>query len=103
MIIRLRYFFTFIFIFSFYNILANADIIQKIEINGNERISNETIILFSEISLDQKIEKQNLNNILKKLYQTNFFSNVSLSFNENTLFINVQENPIIENINYNGI
>ena len=47
MIIRLRYFFTIIFIFSFYNILANADIIQKIEINGNERISDETIILFS--------------------------------------------------------
>ena len=26
-----------------------------------------------------------------------------MSFNENTLFINVEENPIIENINYNGI
>ena len=103
MIIRLRYFFTIIFIFLFNIILANADIIKKIEINGNKRISDETIILFSEISLDQKIEKQNLNNILKNLYQTNFFSNVSLSFNENTLFINIEENPIIENINYNGI
>ena len=57
-------------------------------------------LYYFQISLGQ-IEKQNLNNVLKN-YIKQIFSNVSLSFNENTLFINVEENPII-NINYNGI
>ena len=80
-----------------------ADILKKIEIIGNERVSDETIKLFSNISLNQKIEENDLNEILKKLYDTNFFNDVNLNFVKNTLTIKVKENPIIENINYEGI
>ena len=34
---------------SFLNNLAYAEVIKKIEIFGNERISNETILMFSDI------------------------------------------------------
>ena len=37
------------------------------------------------------------------MYETNFFDNVSVSFKENTLSIVVSENPIIENIRYEGL
>ena len=80
-----------------------ADIIKKFEIVGNERISDETIKLFSKISLNQKIKESDLNEILKNLYNTDFFKDVSIKFIENTLTIKVEENPIIENINYKGI
>ena len=44
-----------------------------------------------------------LNNVLKKLYKTNFFKKIKLKIDNNTLLINVLENPIIENINYTGL
>jgi len=90
-----------IFIFKF-NLLF-ADTIKKIEIFGNDRISIETIKLFTNISLNDEIKKNTLNEILKNLFETGFFNDVSINFNENILTINIVENPIIENITYNGI
>ena len=43
-----------------------------------------------------------LNDILKNLYDTNFL-NVGVSFQETTLFINVEEAPIIDNVEFVGI
>ena len=80
-----------------------AAILEKIEIKGNNRVSSETIKLFSKVSLKDNIDKENLNEILKNLYDTNFFEDVNVSFNDNILIINVIENPLIENINYEGI
>ena len=91
-----------IFFLNFFN-FSFAEVVKKIEISGNDRISEETIKLFSEVKINDNLEKENLNEILKKLYETNFFSNVSVSFSENILFLNVVENPIIEKINYEGI
>ena len=66
-----------------------AEIINKISIDGNERISSETIQMFSGVSLNDDLFDNDLNEILKKLY--------------NTLLIEVKENPIIQNIYYEGI
>ena len=59
----------FIFFFLFFN-LVKAEVINKIEVTGNERISDETIILFSGVKIDQNINQNYLNNIIKKLYET---------------------------------
>ena len=92
--------FLIIFLFS-----SNAfsDILNKIEIKGNDRISNETIKLFISVDIDDKIDDVKLNNILKDLYSTNFFKDISVNFEDQVLLINVVENPIIENIFYNGV
>ena len=42
--------------------------------------------------------KKDLNNLLKKLYDTKFFKDVNLYNDKGNLIINVIENPIIENI-----
>ena len=83
--------------------VANAEILKKIEIIGNERIPKNTILMFSDITVGDKIENIDINNILKKLYDTNFFSNISISLNENILNINVSEYPIVQNVNIEGI
>ena len=81
----------------------NAKNINNIEIKGNERIPDETILMFSQIKIGDILNDDSLNNILKKLYETNFFEDVSVFLNKNQLTIIVKENPIIENIFYNGI
>ena len=90
-----------IFVVTFH--LAKAEIVKNININGNNRISDETIIMFSKIKINEDVNMFVLNQILKDLYETNFFKNVSLDIKNNILYINVEENPIIENIIYTGI
>ena len=64
-----------IFIFNFGNV--KSEIVKKIEINGNQRISNNTILMFSEINIGDDVDKLELNSILKNLYKSNFFENRS--------------------------
>ena len=80
-----------------------SDILNKIEIIGNDRISDETIKLFINVELKDEINDAKLNDILKDLYVTEFFKDIKLKFNNQTLLIYIQENPIIENIFYNGV
>ncbi len=80
-----------------------AEVVKKIEINGNERISNETILLFSQVNINDDLKSSDLNNILKKLYDTNFFQNITVNLENKILTILVEESPIIENITYKGI
>ena len=80
-----------------------ADIINKITISGNERVNTETIKMFGGIKVGENLNSNDLNKILKNLYETNFFENVNISINESILLINVTENPIIQNLIINGI
>ncbi len=80
-----------------------ADKIEKIEFEGNDRIPDETILMFSNISLGDKVNNKTINSILKNLYETNFFKNINVTFIENLLKITVDENPLIEKIDFKGI
>ena len=60
-----------IFLFSINSILK-AEIINKIEIEGNNRISSETIKMFSGVSIKDDLSDNDLNKILK-IYMTQIF------------------------------
>ena len=92
-----------IIFYIFFLTCVYSEIIDKISINGNDRISNKTVQMFANIELKDEISNNKLNQILKDLYETNFFENVKVQFENNTLTIVVNEYPIIQNINYNGI
>ena len=94
----------FFFIFLFLLIAGSkAEIIEKIDVSGNQRISIETIKMFSGVSVNDNVSEKDLNEILKKLYNTNFFDLVSVKIDNKKLFIKVKENPIIQNIIFEGI
>ena len=83
--------------------LSHSEILKEIKINGNERITDEIISMFSDIELGQDVKNSDINNIIKNLYETNFFNNVSVTLNNSIILINVDEAPIIENIIITGI
>jgi len=82
---------------------ANSDIIKKFSISGNERVSDETIIIFSKLKIGNKINDSILNESLKDLYLTNYFEDIKISDNNGIVFIKVKENPIIQSVKINGI
>ncbi len=53
--IRILYFLIFFFIFI---TKSHAEIIKKIKIDGNERITDETIIVFSKIEIGSDLNEK---------------------------------------------
>ena len=80
-----------------------AEKVLKIEISGNDRIPPETIKMLSNINLGDDVSPKQINNLIKELYETNFFKNIEISLENNILSLFIEENPIISSIKINGI
>jgi outer membrane protein insertion porin family len=92
------------FVIVFLLLLTNTSVaeIAKVNIAGNARVNNATI----ETLVDKKISNIDsiyINNLTKKIYDTDFFADVKISYNNNVLTINVIENPIVNFFYINGI
>ena len=94
------YLFLAILFFSFS--ILKAETVNKIIIDGNKRVSIETIKLYGEIEINKDYKEKDLNLILKNLYETNFFEDVKISLKNNTLNINLKEYPIINQLIITG-
>ena len=95
--------FIYIFLVVIFSFKVNSEIINKIEIEGNNRISNSNIILFGKINLNEDYDNNKINRTLKNLYETDFFEKINISIKNNILIIKVQENPIIQSIEITGV
>ena len=93
----------FITLFTIYSFFSSAEIINNIVVNNNKRITKETIVALSNIKVGTNYDKADVDQFLKKLYDTNFFSDIKISVENNTLTIFVTENKIIQTIEINGI
>ena len=91
------------FLNIFFITKAFSETINKFNIQGNNRVSNETVIMFSSLKIGDNINQNTLNNSLKKLYYTNYFKDVKISSSKGIVTINVIENPIIQKVVINGI
>ena len=94
---------SFLLNFLIFSSFSFSEIIKKIEITGNNRISDETILMFSNVDTGQSVKNNKINKILKDLYNSNFFNDVSVKIEKNTLFINVDEAPLIKDIKITGV
>ena len=59
--------------------------------------------MFGGVKIDEDIDLNKINIILKEIYNSNFFEDVKVNLQNNILKITVVEKPIIENISYEGI
>lgn len=94
----IRFFVLFFFILTS---ISFAEI-KKVNIVGNSRVNSNTI----ETLVDKKITNVDsifINNLTKKIYDTEFFSDVKISYNQDTLTITVVENPIVNFFYINGV
>lgn len=71
------------------------NMVQDINITGLQRVEKETALSYAGITPGKAVSSSELNNALRRLYDTGLFSDVSFDTNGNTLVINVVENPVI--------
>ena len=76
--------------------------ISSIIVDGNKRITSETIIAISKIEKGALYSPSQLNSALQLIKKSTFFKTVTVSFENNVLMINVVENPTINTINFEG-
>ena len=88
-----------LFLFS----ISFSEMVNKVKVSGNKRISNESIIVFGKIKLNKDYSPNALNDVIKNLYETNFFKDINIFLDNGLLTLNIIENPIIEDLEINGI
>jgi len=91
----------FFFLIFFLNSSVFAEI-KQVKILGNKRVSPSTI----ESLIDKKtlnIDSIYINNLTRKIYNTDFFSDIKISFEQDILTVTVVENPIVNFFYINGL
>ena len=74
-----KIFLVFALFFIVFGSVSKAEIVKKIDIKGNDRVSSETIVIFGDIFLGEDYTYSDINILIKKLYDTSFFSNISVT------------------------
>ena len=101
MINTIKFIFLFLFMLSVAN-ADNSDLVNDIKFDGLQRISIDTVLNYSDLDIGIKYTDEISNIAIKKLYDTQLFSDVSITYNENILTIKVKENPTINLVLFEG-
>ena len=96
-------YFIYLIFFFFFNNLSKAEVIKEFQIIGNDRVSDQTVIMFSKLEIGDQVDNNSLNLALKEIFSTNYFKDVSIGINDGIIQISVLENPIIQSISIIGI
>lgn len=84
------------------SVVAQAATVRDIKITGTERIDPATVLSYLPISVNDKPDRADLDRALKELFGTGLFADVSLSVSGSTLIVDLVENPIINEIVFEG-
>ena len=90
-----------LYFFSFFSI-NKAEAVIDIKISGNQNISIDTIKSYADKNLNY-LDVKNIDKYQKTLFETGFFKSVKFKINNNILYINVDENPLINFFYIDGI
>ena len=69
----MRKFLLALFVFLFTLSLAQAEIINDIEVRNNNRITKQTIITYGQIELNKDYQLKDINEVFRNLYRNRFF------------------------------
>ena len=83
--------------------IAKSEIYNKIIVEGNQRLSIETVIIFSGLDINTEVNNDDLNNSIKNLYETDYFKDIKLIIEDNIIRIKIIENPIIQSISIKNV
>ena len=62
-----KIFISIILFVTFFNSDSFAEVVNTVDIKGNQRISSETIMIFGDVSIGKNYETVDINLLIKKL------------------------------------
>lgn len=76
--------------------------ISAIKISGNERVEAETVLSYMDVRQGDPLTQDSLDRIVKSLYRTGLFADVSAMPQGDAVLVHVAENPVINEIAFEG-
>jgi len=83
-------------------VAQQSGIVGRIVVSGNERIEQDTILSYLPIQVGDTVDQAKLDLALKTLTRTELFSDVRITLEGDTLNVQVVENPIINQVLFEG-
>lgn len=81
---------------------AQAEIIEAIKVEGNQRVDTESVKSYLAFTNGDDFDLSAANQSIKRLYATNLFADVSITDEGGIVTVKVVENPIISQIAFEG-
>ena len=82
--------------------VAEAQVVSSFVVEGNQRVENDTILAYMPFSAGKSVSADEIDAAVKALFQTGLFSDVQITRRGGTLVIKVEENPMINRVNFEG-
>ncbi len=79
-----------------------AETIREIKVEGNQRIEAATVLSYTDLQRGDPFDQALLDRALKNLYATGLFADVAMQQQGPDLLVIVAENPIIDEIRFEG-
>lgn len=86
-----------------FDAMASDMLVKKIEVNGLQRVEKATVLSYLNIKQNTAVSQDKLDSSFKRLYDTGLFSDLNFDTSkDDTLIINVKENPVIGKRAFDG-
>ena len=82
--------------------LAQAQTISRIVVEGNQRVETETVLSYMQVSPGDPFNSEKIDESVKALFRTGLFSDVQMLRDGSQLLVRVEENPMINRVNFEG-
>ena len=81
---------------------VQAAVVSSIVVEGNQRIEKDTVLSYVQLSPGQQADADKINASVKALFQTGLFADVQITQRGSTLVVRVEENPMVNQVNFEG-
>jgi outer membrane protein insertion porin family len=83
-------------------VAAQAAVIQRVDVRGAQRVGAEAVRSNLSIQPGKTFSNADIDESVKRLYATGFFSDVQISVSGGTLIVTVAENQLVNQVVFNG-
>ncbi len=81
---------------------AHSQTISRIVVEGNQRVETETVLSYMQVSPGDPFDSEKIDESVKALFRTGLFSDVQMFKDGSQLLVRVEENPMINRVNFEG-
>ena len=82
--------------------VAEAAVVSRIDVQGNQRVDDETIIGYLDIAPGKSFSNADIDEAVKRLFGTGLFSDVRINQAGSTLVVQVEEYSIVNQVLFQG-
>ncbi len=91
-----------VFLMTYSFDVVAAERLQRIEIKGSQRVEQATILSYMDLKVGDVVDNSSTDRALKSLFSTGLFADVRVEQRGSVVYVDVVENPIINDIAFEG-